>query len=64
MTIVRQCLIAAFAILISMPFLVPLQAPGIIYAVIGGVSAWVATWLWARRKYGRGVRVRPTLRIN
>jgi hypothetical protein len=44
---------------ISAPFLVPHDANGMAYALVGYGFAWTATWLYARLKHGRGVRVRP-----
>lgn len=64
MTIFKQCIVACLGILLSAPFLAPLEAPGIVYFLIAAGCAWGATWLYARCKYGPGVRIRPTLRID
>jgi hypothetical protein len=36
------------------------QPPWIIYALAAGLSSWAGTWLYARWRYGRGVKVTPS----
>jgi hypothetical protein len=64
MSVTSQCFAAAIGVAISAPFLVPLHAPGLVYVLIGGATAWAWTWWRARRKYGRGVIVRPSPRVD
>jgi hypothetical protein len=64
MSVPSQCIAAAIGVAVSAPFLVPLQAPGLVYALIGGATAWAWTWWRVRRKFGRDVIVRPSLRAD
>jgi hypothetical protein len=64
MPIFIQTVAGCAGIAISAPFLVPHHAPGIVYGVIAGLCAWGATWLYARWKFGRGISVRPSLRVD
>jgi hypothetical protein len=60
----KQCLCACASIVVSAPLLAPHQAPGIVYALIALAGTWSATWLHARKKYGRDVRIRFNLRAD
>ena len=65
MTASSQLLIGALAVLMSAPFLVPLDAPGLAYVVVAAVAVWATTWLRARWKFGRGITVSPaSLRVD
>lgn len=40
------------------------EAPSGVYVIAGLASGCAGAWLWARLKYGRGVTVHPSRRID